>query len=715
MQRYAPATISAMLAAVLLASPAAPADEPPAAPVEDAAPPRAGDAAPPPADRDVFHLGRSDFWLDFESSWENRRVSSSGGGRSTTQRNTTLRFEESLGLSLDGHVYDPELLTWSASLTLGLSQERFRENFDGRVEHDNDSGDLIEYDISLDLLRSKPVSVSAYARQARDRIPRQFMPSLLEETTESGATVFLTGDRWVAELGFSLSDVDRSGNNVEEDDEHLDTRRFFADTRIDFTDHHHLRLSFDHERQDAEYQGGVETFRTRRDEVRVEHDIEFGPDHRYRLDTFLRYNAEDGDLARDEFEFTPRLTLKHTDELQTSYRYSYWRSDEDAVDLTRHKFDVQALYRPDDQWRVTLDGYWLREHVDEDLEINEAGGGIDVSFRRPTPWGEFSVNGAFTPSWQRTLGDARGGVIRGEGHTLDTSRPVFLRQPDIVAPTIVAYDIDRRRIYAPGLDYLVVPIGRRIQIRRIPTGRIGPDDVVLFDYRYVVPTGSRVDSYRTDLYIEHAFSFGLVPYYSWELRREFASGSRGVPVYEDNTDRHRLGVRYERPRWSVGGEYEHFNDTNDPFEAFHLTGRAALFQDHIHTLDLAGELSRYRFTGEYDRRRTWWLNVDLTDRMQLNEYLSASVATTYRWEDDSLDGTTHGVDVECGLHLVRGRLGVDLTVEYDLLTLDDSREEGIGVWLSVRRSLGDLLASARSARRGTAGSSQREERYARAR
>ncbi|RJP33568.1 MAG: hypothetical protein C4547_11980 [Phycisphaerales bacterium] len=649
----------------------------------------------------LFHLHGSDLAFEFESTLDRRRVGSSrGSGPQTTQRNRDLRFSEALALSLSGDVISPDFLAWDLGLTFGLSQERFHEDVSGIDRTDSDSGALIEYDLSLELLRSRPVSISAYARRTRDRVPRQFLPSLLEEATEFGATVFLSGDRWSAELGFSLHDVDRSGNRLAEDDEHLDTRRFFADARFDPADHHHLRLSFDHERQDAEYQGGMETFRTRRDEVRVEHDLAFGREHRHRLDTVLRYNAEAGDLARDELEFTPRLTLKHSDRFQTSYRYSLWRSDQDALDVTRHKIDVQGLYRPDEQWRFTLDGFWLRERVDEDLEIHEAGGGIDAALRRPTPWGELSVNAAFTSQHRRTLGEARGGVVRGEGHALGGSRPVLLRQPDIIAPSIVAYDVDRRRIYAQGLDYLVVPVGRRIQVRRIRTGRIGPDDVVLFDYRYEVPTGSRVDSYRTDLYVEHAFSFGLTPYYSWELRREFAHGSRGVPVYEDNTDRHRIGLRYERPRWSAGGEYELFNDTHDPFEAIHLTARAALFQDRVHALDLAGELSRYRFTGEFDPRRVWWLNVDLADRVQLNEYVSASISTTYHWEDDTLDGATQGVDVACGLHLVRGRLGVDLTVEYDLLRLPDSREEGVGVWLNVRRSLGDLLASARTWPRG---------------
>lgn len=658
----------------------------------------------------LFHLNRSDAYLELESSLERRRVNSSAGNRlQSVQRNREWRFSEALGLSLSGDVIDPEFLAWDAGLKLGLSQERFREQLDGFTRTDTDSGELIEYDLSLDLLRSKPVSVNAYARRSRDRVPRRFLPSLLEQTTESGASVYVTGPTWTTELGFSLSDVDRSGNRLVEDDEHLSTRRFYVDSRWEISDDHGLRLNFDHEDVSSEYQGGVFDFDTRRDELRLEHELEFGPatgsGARHRLDTFARWNDEHGDLARDEAEFSPRLTLRHSDAFQTVYRYSYNRTDQDAIEVERHKLDVQALFKPNDRWRISANGYWLRERVEDDLETYEAGGGLDAAYRRRTPWGEFSGDAAFIGDRARTVGETDGGVVRGEGHQLGGSRPVFLRQPDVRPGTIVAYNAARTRAYVPGLDYLVTPVGRRMMVRRILSGDIPADDVVLFDYQYRVPLGSRVDSYRMDLYLEHAFRAGddrsavsLTPYYGWEQRWQFADNSRGVPVFEDNTERHRAGLRYDGPRVSLTGEYELFNDTNDPYEAFHLTGRGALFRDQVHALDLTAELSRYRFNGEFDQRKVWWLDVDVTDRLTINPYWSATVSTAYRWEDDSLDGTTNGVDVECGLHFERGQLGVDLTVEYDLLRLADNRDEGFGMWVNVRRSFGDVLGAAQATR-----------------
>ena len=79
--------------------------------------------------------------------------------------------------------------------------------------------------------------------------------------------------------------------------------------------------------------------------------------------------------------------------------------------------------------------------------------------------------------------------------------------------------------------------------------------------------------------------------------------SLGTPRDRDNTDRHRLGVRYEQPRWMVGFEGEIFDDSVEPYDALHLTGRASLFRSRMHTLDTRIELSRYAFEGGLDDRQ----------------------------------------------------------------------------------------------------------------
>jgi hypothetical protein len=709
------------LAAWLCLSPQAaaqnPANPPPAA-AEVAAPadvanPDATDAAEdeasPPA-RSWLSLHPSDLELEMSAEWDHRRVGVSGRGLSgSSHRNENLRLTESLSLRFDGDVLDPKFIAIDGGLRVGLSQERFRERIDSYQREESDNGLLLEYDLSLRMLPDKPVSATAYGRQLRDRIPRQFLPSLVEDRREAGAAITFRQDRWTSEVGYDYSDVERTGNRAYRDDESLRRNRFYLDNRWEITDDHRLRIAFDHEREESSYQGSQFDFDTRRDQLRLEHDLAFGEQRRHQLDTVLRWNNEQGDLARDELEFTPRLRLRHSDAFETIYRYSLNRVEQDAIETTRHRVNWETVMRPADRLRLSTDLFWLRDAVEDDVESQQYGGLIDLSYQHPTSAGEFRVHSTLASDQSRTLGSGRDSVVRGESHTLDSSRAAYLNQPDIIRNTVRVYNLTRTRIFLEGRDYRLVTAGRRTLVYRLLSGAIGEGDAVLVDYWYRVPTGSRITTYRTDLRLEHAFTSGLTPFYEFEARRQDASGSRGVPVFEDDTERHRIGLRHRADRWSASAEYEVFRDSVDPFEAWHGSVQVGIVTQPEYALDAGARVSRYHFSeggegrfvyfGDSDSRRVWVFDVDLAQRLRLDRYWSASLATRYRWEDNTAIGETNGVDVEAGLHFERGRLGVDLTAEYDLLSLDESREEGYGMFLTIRRDLSHVFDRGRTATR----------------
>lgn len=664
---------------------------PAAAAEEDA---KAG--APPALRPGALHLDVADAWLGLESEYEQRRVRYSTSGRGDEAHdNRDSRLNELFGLDLAGDVIDPNLLAWQAGLEIGPSQNRFREEGRGYSRDEYDSGLLLNYDVAFDILKSKPVSVHGYARRGDDRVARRFLPSLREEFNEYGLSVQALYGPLTTEAGFEYRDVKRHGNDYVEDDERLRTSRVYIDNKLEISDSQWLRLGFEREKIDSSYQGSRYDFNTTRDEFRLEHEYAFGPDDRNRFDTVLRTTQEDGDLERDETEFTPRLILRHTDALETIYRYSFYHYAQDAIEVDQHKFDAQAQYRPSDRFRFSLNGFGLYERVDQDVETRQFGGGFDTAYTRPTPAGELRINLAFAADGARTVGDAGYRVVRDEGHALSSVRSVRLDNRDVQSVGILAHNKERTRYYIDGKDYVSSVVGRYAYVKRLRLGRIQEGEVVYFDYRYRIPAGASVTSYRGDLSIEHEFPFGLTPYYYLESRCQDVSRSFGTPAYRDDMHRHRVGARYEKPRWDVTNEIEIFDDSVEPFDAYHLTGHVALLRAREHSLDFSGEVSRYWFEGGCDRRRVWWLEFDLKDKVEFNAYLSGTAGAAYHFEDDSIDGRTHGVDLECGLRYVRGLLTVELTAEYDLLSFDRSREDGFGVWLNVRRDLGSLLPASR--------------------
>lgn len=646
--------------------------------------------APPGKER--FRLDFTDLYVGFETDFQNRRVKSTiPDRRDTVHRNHDLRFIESTGLGLAGFAYDPGLLEYRAALEFGLTQGRFREDSYLGNYSDSESGFLTEFDINLDILRAKPLSFNVYARRADVRVPRRFLPSLREEHTETGVSALAVGKSFTTEAGFSLRDVERFGNRLNEDDEELDVTRFYLDHRMTLADNHKIRFLYEHEHDESNYQGSRYSFSTQRDEVRVEDEFLFGPEKKHRVDTYFRYTAEKGDLARDVLELVPRLTLQHTDKLRTAYRYGLYQYDQGGIKVTQNKFDAEAVWQATDKLTLTGNGYGLHESIDSDIDTNQFGGTVDAAYHQPTSLGELAANLNVGFDQARTAGDAGRRFVRGETHALGGSRPVFLRERGVVPGSVVAYNSTRTLLYVPGIDYVVVYMGGRALVTRTWTGRIAQNEVVTFDYAYIVSAHGEVQSYRTDFLIEHRFKFGLTPYYALETRCQEVEYSASTPWYRDNQNRHRLGARFERDRWQVGAEYEVYDDSVLPYDAVHLTGRSALLTGPVHTLDLSAELSRYLFDDNPDDRRVWWFETDLANRSRLLEWLWLKTDAAYHFENDSDDGDTHGVDLEAGFELRRGYLIVELMVEYDLLNLPRGDDQGIGVFLNVRRDLTHLL------------------------
>lgn len=642
-----------------------------------------------------FDLRVQELSLELSGEYQERRVRTEGRGRGrgrSSQENRDARFDEAVRLRLDGFLVDPRVARWDAALTLGLTQEESREAFNGFSRDDRDSGLLLAYDLSLDLFPDRPLSGHVYARQSRDRIPRRFLPSLLEERSEAGAAAFWTQGIWRGQFSFDWSDVDRTGNRGKADDEHLENSRLSLENEWTFSDRHRLRVVLDHEREESDYQGSLTDFDTRREAIRVEHDYAFGREGKHRLSTYLRYSDEDGTYARDEWEAVSRLTLRHTERFETAYRISAYEARQEAVDLTRVQGDVQAIYRPNERWRVTGNAFALREHVDADIETQQFGGGGDVSYRQSTSRGELRGDFSVQADQWRTVGDTGGGAVLGERQVLDSVRAAYLREADVLPGTLRVFNAARTQLYVEGRDYLAARVGRRTSMYRILSGRIAEGEAVSVDYRYRVAAGSRVNTYRTDLRVEHAFTWGWTPYYALELRRQDADGSRAAPVFEDNTERQRFGVRLERSQWSGGGEYERVHDEVEPYEAFHVDARVALWRGARHDADASARASLYDFEGDQARRVTWF-EVDAMDRYRLTPHLSGLVKAVYRWEDNSRDGRTEGVDLEGRVEYRRGALRVELILEYDALDIRGSRDRGYGVWLNIRRDLTHLVST----------------------
>jgi hypothetical protein len=668
--------------------------------------------------RNLFSLERLEAALEISGEYEQRYVRTPGarptfpglipryGG--TRQRNTRWTFDEQLALDFAADVVDPSVLSLSGSLGLGLTQERFRETYLGRTDRDSNEGYLSTYDLRADFLRGRPLSGSVYGLRSQDRYSRPFLPSLREERNEYGAALYWTDDRLPMELTFDHREVDRMGRRRQHDGERLteDLLRYQA-TWITSPEHS-MRLSYEFSKTEERYSGSRYQFDNTRHQFRIDDELLFGEQNEHRLDTVIRVQDEHGDYARDLVELGSRMSLRHSERLTTNYQYQFSRQEIGQIQIDTHRGDWQLIHQLYNNLTTTLNLYGMKERVEDDTETDTLGAIADVSYNRRNPLGVFSANLSLTGESERTRGSGNRAVV-AESAAFRDPLPVVLSRPNVLRWSIVVRDARRLRFYVPHVDYFITTVRDRTLLIRNPLGAIGINETVFVDYFYRPDRGGGVDTTRVDFRMQQDFDNGLTPYYHFEFRHEDRNFSSGQFVgffpltqrYYDRTqdyesNRHRAGLRYRRDRLTAGGELEVLRDNIEPFTAYRLYSNFALLRQPGRTIDARVDWSHYFFDSA-GRGDTTVLELTLDGRVNLTRFVEAYLTGTFRHENDGTRGRglVRGIDVEGGLSWAWNYFTLTASVEYDQLRIVGSQEEGLTVWLKVRRDFGDLRSGLR--------------------
>ncbi|MFQ6049375.1 MAG: hypothetical protein ACE5K7_08425, partial [Phycisphaerae bacterium] len=436
-----------------------------------------------------LHLNRVDADLQLESQFEQRRVKDRRrgpgyGDLSYRQRDRLLRFRQTLGFGLEGDLIDPGFLRFDVGLHLGLDQQRSVEQRESIDAKDYDNGWLTEYDIRVDLFANKPFSSVFYAERQDERISRRFLPSLRHERTRLG-----TMWQWVADKSTMRLTLEQTHDNYEGradsfDDEDLRERLIRYESEFQLGQHHEFRVDGEYARLHEQYAGSPWEFAATRSHLDVADVLLFGATQQHRLETRLYYQEEQGELAYDLLEVGPQLSLRHSDALQTRYRYQFNRYSFEGVTARTHRLDFDVQHDRGGAVTTTVELFGQHEDSDEDDDVWNAGGSVHWNYRRPNRWGRFSATLGYWYDYERIRQRRGTRAVVNESHRLRDPLPAYLNRPNVIPSTIVVTSADRRRVFVPGSDYRVLWRNGRTALMRLPLGRIPDGDSVLVHYLY---------------------------------------------------------------------------------------------------------------------------------------------------------------------------------------------------------------------------------------
>lgn len=676
------------------------------------APPSSQPIDQPPSRGPWFALEEMTADLGFDGEFHRRFSASDTRGyipRRYRVTNEAQRYRETLGLSAQGWAVDPRVLDFDLSGRAGFSQESYFENRPGPDQSSSPSGDWLQYDARATLFPAGRISANVFAERNDDRVPRMFLPSLDRRRERYGAELIFN-DRELP-MRLSYEDLDEQltspygswaqrtfGRDLYgEDDERWSDRRLGYEATWHASEQHELRLDYEYDDRREQYSGTDRRFDTTRNDLTLNDVVQFGADRRSRLETLARFQDETGDLARDTFELAPQLRLQHTDDLATTYRGQLLKDAFQGNDLTLFRGEAGAEYRFSDALSGSAGLWGLAQQVERGRDLDEWGALGTLAYDRPNAWGRLGGNLTYNHVQQRTPGDARDGVVIAEAITLRDPLPVILAHADVRRWSILVRDLDRRRVFVAGRDYVILPAGRYTAIARLPTGRIADRESVLVSYTYRTGQGYELGRDRVDLRVQQEFTGGLTPYYAGSVQDEDVDRTRFLQFDVRDVNRHRLGLRYRKPRWGASAEYEYNDDSIDPFHALHASADAAILQKPSQVLSAQGTFSYYRFSGAdwLRRREASLLDLGLSYNATLTDQLALSATAAYRYEDDSIDGLTHGVDLSASLDWHIGLFTASLEIEYDALSVAGSNDDNVTAWVKLRREIPILAREGR--------------------
>jgi hypothetical protein len=635
----------------------------------------------------------------FEAEWRRRQTLTNLGRYSLRdrQKDDVRRIEETLGLRGMGDILDERLLQYQFDVGGGFSQESFRESRPGPDLRHHAHGDVFQYDARVTLFPAGIISSNVFAFKQDDRVPRLFLPSLERQRERYGAELLYNDRALPMRLSFEQSYEELlSFRRALNDDERRHDRRLGYEAAWRPSEYHELRLAYEYDDNRAEYSGTQARFETVRNYWTLNHALQFGADRRSRLDTVIRFQDESGDLARDVYEVAPQLRLQHTSSLASTYRLQYLHESFGNAALDLFRGDAGLSHQLGDYLSSALSVYGLAQDQRHGGDVREWGGVATAALNRENPWGRLSSNLTYNHARQSVEDDGRDGVVVGEAVTFRDPVPTYLAHTDVRRASILVTDGDRRRIYFAGRDYNVVQIGRYTSLYRMMSGRIANGQTVLVSYLYDTAQGRVLNRDRLDFRVQQAFHGGWSPYYAVSLQNEDIDHRRFRSYPPRDVNRHRLGLDYRQQRGFANVEFEYNDDSIDPYKGVHFRADRLLLEQSRHSLNGRGNCSFLRFDGMRDHRprETSLLDLGLSYRYWIG-LLEASATAAYRYEDDSVFGVTHGVDLSAGLNWRIGLFTVRLEVEYDLLDLPHSSDGNFGVWLKLRREFPLVAGGAR--------------------
>jgi hypothetical protein len=591
-------------------------------------------------------------------------------------------LKERVRVGTDGDVYHPDFLSYDVTVGAGLAQEYL----DSDDLSGSSTGELSEYNASVEILRTKPYSATLNANKSQDLIARQFLGPLEADRRSESASVFLMPESWPMSFQYSASDTRQDGlSRFTPDFFAREDERFRYSLGHDFSKLSHLR--FDADRTEAHQESVGAAVDTTTDTFALLQDYTFGGDEQHRLDSLLNYLDQSGSFEFQNLRAQERLKLQHTPSLLSRYDLQYNQLERETLSSEQVRGQAGLEHRLFESLVTNLDGFVSQTDLGNEGDLAQYGGILGMSYKKLNPLGTllagYSAN--FTHSDQ--TGGLNRGVVIGEAHTATDVLPIELDQPNVDITTIRVRNAVGS-LFQPGDDYTVFQRDGRVFLTAFVVGGAIPPNFTdgqefFVDYEFFLEPQRQEDTFRQSFTIRERFENGFSVFYGYRMQQEdvTSTAARLIPdEYTVNT----VGADYTNKGLFLRAEYSAEDSTLIPMTGTKVEGR---YRWPIGPATMAGlgVTNHWLAFGAPDARDVTLFESTAEIFSRLTDTYSISASADYRDENDTQFGTTRGFQVKTELGYQYRQFSATVGAELDLLERRGDEINGVFLYLRAMR------------------------------
>jgi hypothetical protein len=619
---------------------------------------------------------------ELELGFESLRNTQSGGA---VNRNSDARIiKERVRVATEGDVYHANLLTYSVMGGVGLSQSRLSSNDRSMNETDT----LDEYNAVFQFLKMKPYPMTLLLNKSDDLISRPYQGPLQSEKKSTGFAMSLRSLDLPMRFQYTVDESNQYGlANPSQDNYYRKDERFRYSVEHEFSKLSHL--SYDYERNDITRRNADQKEApTTENRHYLKHDLTFGPNDEYKLDSSLNYYEQQGTEKATDMLWEEYLEIQHTPSLRTHYELRYNTTQQTDLQNKSLYGNVGFIHQLYESLTTTGDVFMARPNLDSNIKTEQQGESLGFNYRKTNPLGNFLATYNVNHITTNQSGGTGSDFVFREKHVVPgTPAPeVELNHVGIEISSIVVEDA-LGDAFTQGLDYAIYEINGRIRLRiftigggATPNFTAGQDFYVT--YVFQIESQRNEEMWRQYVSLEQQFDNGISVFFRHRRQDETITSTQ-PGIVPDQSQRNTFGTRYDKSGLSLLAEHSIEDSTIQSNTNTLLEGSYSWIMDPDTRATLRALKNDLAFSPD-PRDVTTYNYVAELSRQLSNRYILTS-RVDYRDETDTEFGKTKGFELRSELKYLYRQVYVIVGVEYDMLDRNNDKTNEMFFYMKLKR------------------------------